>query len=299
MRVRHFLVLTALFAVSSLAAGQTKVSRGLPLDATGAVRVYNNVGSVRITGWNRDSVSVRGTLGKGNTLHMGGGRAGIKMFVEGMDERNPAAADIEVMVPARAKVWVKTATARIDVTGVAGSLDLYVVGGDIKVTGNPADVNAEAIDGSITIIGSPAWVRAKSASGDVSLDGSTSDVTVSTVSGKIDVDGARFERAKFETVTGSIKFAGTFARGGLANFDSHSGSVQIGIPGGSPADFEIASIAGSITNKLTASRPVPGKYGRGAELVTASGSGGSRVVVRSFKGPVVLLRRDQIVTKSN
>ncbi|HEY0243735.1 MAG TPA: DUF4097 family beta strand repeat-containing protein [Gemmatimonadaceae bacterium] len=296
--MRHFLVLAALVAVSSPAAAQTKVSRGLPLDATGAVRVYNNVGSVRITGWSRDSVAVRGTLGKGNTLHMGGGRTGIKMFVEGMDERNPAAADIEVMVPARAKVWVKTATARIDVTGVAGSLDLYVVGGDIKVTGNPADVNAEAIDGSITIVGSPAWVRAKSASGDVSLDGSTSDVTVSTVSGKIDVDGARFERAKFETVTGSIRFAGTFARGGLANFDSHSGSVEIGIPAGSPADFEIASIAGSITNKLTASRPVPGRYGRGAELVTASGSGGSRVVVRSFKGPVVLFRRDQIVTKS-
>lgn len=298
-QMRHFLVLAALVASSSAANAQAKLNRGLQLDATGAVRIYNNVGSVRVTGWNRDSVLVRGTLGKGNTLHMGGRGAGMKMFIEGIDERNPAPADIEVMVPARAKVWVKTATAKIDVSGVTGSLDLYVVGGDISVTGNPADVNAEAIDGSITIAGSPAWVRAKSASGDVTINGSTSDVTVSTVSGKIDVNGARFERAKFETVTGSIRFAGSFARGGLANFDSHSGSVEIGIPGGSPADFEIASIAGSITNKLTASRPVPGKYGRGAELVTASGSGGSRVVVRSFKGPVVLLRRDQIVTKSD
>ena len=292
MRFRAFIALAACVAAATPAHAQTKLNRGMQLDATGAVRIYNNVGSVKVTGWNRDSVSVRGTLGKGNTLHMGGRGAGMKMFIEGIDDRNPAPADIEVMVPARAKVWVKTATARIDVTGVLGSLDLYVVGGDIRVTGNPADVNAEAIDGSITIVGSPAWVRAKSASGDVSLDGSSSDVTVTTVSGKIDVDGTRFERAKFETVTGSIRFAGSFTRGGLANFDSHSGSVEIGIPAGSPADFEIASIAGSITNKLTPSRPVPGKYGRGAELVTASGSGGSRVVVRSFKGPVVLLQRD-------
>jgi len=276
----------------SSAQAQTKVSRGLQLDATGGVRIYNLVGSVRVTGWSRDSVLVRGTLGKGNTLHMGGGGSGMKMFIEGMDERNPAPADIEVMVPVRAKVWVKTATARIDVSGVLGSLDLYVVGGDIKVNGNPADVNAEAIDGSIIIVGSPAWVRAKSASGDVTLDGSSPDVTVSTVSGKIDVDGTRFERAKLESVTGSIRFAGSFSRGGLVNFDSHSGSIEIGIPAGSPADFEIASIAGSITNKLTSSRPIPGKYGRGAELVTASGSGGSRVIVRSFKGPVVLLKRD-------
>ena len=282
----------AMALMSSSANAQTKVNRGLQLDATGAVRVYNLVGSVRVTGWNRDSVVVRGTLGKGNTLHMGGGGAGLKMFIEGMDDRNPSRADIEVIVPVRAKVWIKTATASIDVRDVTGSLDLYVVGGDIKVTGNPADVNAEAIDGSITIIGSPAWVRAKSASGDVSLDGSSPDVTISTVSGRIDVDGSKFEKAKFESVTGSIRFAGSFQRGGLVNFDSHSGSIEIGIPAGSPADFDVVSIAGAISNKLTRSRPVPGRYGRGAELTTSSGDGGTRVVVRSFKGPVTLLGKD-------
>lgn len=292
MSSRVMLVFASAVLFAGESRAQTKVNRGLPLDATGAVRVYNLVGNVRVTGWTRDSVAVRGSLGKGNTLHMGGGRAGIKMFVEGADDRNPGPASIEVMVPARAKVWVKTATASIEVTGVTGSLDLYVVGGDIRVNGNPADVNAEAIDGSITIAGSPAWVRAKSASGDVLLDGTSSDVTVSTVSGKIEVSGTRFEKAKFESVTGSIRFAGSFERGGLVNFDTHGGSIEIGIPAESPADFDVVSIAGAITNKLTSTRPAPGRYGRGAELSTSSGSGGTRVVVRSFKGPVTLLRKD-------
>lgn len=286
MRMLQALAVTML-AASTLHA-QNKVDRGLPLDPTGAVRVYSLVGSVRITGWNRDSVAVRGVIGKGNSLHMGGGRVGMKMFIEGADERNPAPANIEVMVPVRAKVWVKTATASIDVSGVTGSLDLYVVGGDITVKGNPADVNAEAIDGSIAIIGSPAWVRAKSASGNVTINGVISDVTCSTVSGKIEVSGRAFEKAKFESVTGAISFRGTFERGGLVNFDTHSGSVDIGVPAGSPADFEVVSIAGSIKNGLTSSRPVPGKYGRGAELTTSSGPGGTRVVIRSFKGPVTL-----------
>ena len=286
------LALLLLGLCSSSASAQTKLNRGLQLDATGAVRIYNHVGSVRVTGWNRDSVVVRGTLGKGNTLHMGGRGAGMKMFIEGMDERNPSPADIEVMVPMRAKVWVKTATASIDVSGVTGSIDLYVVGGDIRVRGNPADVNAEAIDGSITIVGSPAWVRAKSASGNVLLEGSSSDVTIATVSGKIDVSGTKFEKAKFESVTGSIRFAGGFQPGGLVNFDTHSGSIEIGVPSGNPADFDIVSIAGSIGNKLTKGKPLPGRYGRGAELITASGNGGTRVVVRSFKGPVTLFGKD-------
>jgi len=290
--LKRLLLALAVALAASEASAQTKVSRGLKINADGAIRIYNLVGSVRVIGWNRDSVLVRGTLGKGNNLHMGGGGAGMKMFIEGIDERNPAPADIEVSVPMRARVWVKTATASIEVSGVAGSLDLYVVGGNIKVTGNPADVNAEAIDGSITIVGSPAWVRAKSASGDVSLNGSSSDVTVSTVSGKIDVEGGRYEKAKFESVTGNIRFAGSFERGGLANFDTHGGTIEVGIPKGNDADFEVVSIAGKVTNRLTSSRPVAGRYGRGSELNTTAGIGGTRVVIKSFKGPVTLLRKD-------
>ncbi|MEO8577828.1 MAG: DUF4097 family beta strand repeat-containing protein [Gemmatimonadales bacterium] len=290
--LRSLLLASMIALVTTESSAQAKLNRGQKLNSDGAVRIYNLVGSVRVIGWNRDSVAVRGSLGKGNSFHMGGAAAGMKMFVEGIDERNPAPADIEVSVPMRAKVWVKTATASIEVSGVTGSLDLYVVGGNIKVTGNPADVNAEAIDGSITIVGSPSWVRAKSASGDVTLDGSSSDVTISTVSGKIDVDGTRIERAKFESVTGDIRFAGSFERGGLVNFDTHSGTVEVGIPAGNGADFEVASIAGKIDNRLTSTRPVAGRYGRGAELTTSSGNGGTRVVIRSFKGPVTLLRKD-------
>lgn len=291
LRFRELAFIAAI-VLAPAAHAQTKLNRGLHLDATGSVRIANLVGSVKVTGWKRDSVAVHGVLGKGNQIFMGGSHSGMKMFIEGADDRNPAASDIEVMVPMGAKVWVKTATASIDVSNVSGSLDLYVVGGDITVKGNPADVNAEAIDGSIKIIGDPAWVRAKSASGDVTVDGSTPDLSVSTVSGKIDVDGTRFERAKFESVTGSIRFAGSFTRGGQVNFDSHSGSIEIGVPAGTPGDFDVASIAGTITNKLTGSRPVPGRYGRGAELTAESGGGGTRVIVRSFKGPIVLIRKD-------
>jgi len=269
---------------------QTKAIRGQALNPDGAIRIYSLVGTVRIVGWNRDSVAVRGVLGKGNSLHMGGGRTGMKMFVEGMNERNPQPAHIEVSVPTRAKVWIKTATADVDVSGVTGSLDIYVVGGTIRVTGNPADVNAEAIDGAILITGSPGWVRAKSASGAVSLKGSSRDVTLSTVSGAISVAGGRFERAKFETVTGNIGFGGVFERGGAVNFDTHSGAIDLGIPGDAPGDFDVVSIAGPITNKLTSQRPMAGRYGRGAELSTSNANGGTRISIRSFKGPVTLRR---------
>jgi DUF4097 and DUF4098 domain-containing protein YvlB len=272
----------------SAAKPQALLNRGMKLDADGGVRIYNLAGTVKVNGWNRDSVAVRGNVGKGNVFHMGGDHAGMKMFVENADERNPSAANIEVWVPLRTKLWIKTATAGVSVGGIAGSLDIYVVSGTVTVTGNPADVNAEAIDGPIHIAGSPDWVRAKSASGDVTFNGKSGDVTISTVSGKIGVKGIAFEKAKFESVTGDIQFDGSFERGGLIDFDTHSGAITIGLNANAPADFDIVSIAGTIANTLTRNAPVPGRYGRGAELRASAGGGGTQVVVRSFKGSVTL-----------
>jgi DUF4097 and DUF4098 domain-containing protein YvlB len=285
----RFLAVGASLLLSVASNAQEKVERGLHLNSDGAVRISNLVGSVHVTGWDRDSVALRGSVAKGDKLFMGGGPQGVKMFIEPANDRNPQPSRLDVMVPARAKLWVKTATADIEVSGVTGELDLYVVGGTIRVTGNPSELNAEAIDGDIHVIGSPGWIRAKSASGEVTLKGESRDVGMSTVSGGITVDGSgKFERAKIETVTGVIRFNGDIEKGAAIDFDSHSGQVDITIPRKTGVDFDIATIAGAITNDLNYSRTTKGRYGRGSELVMTNSLGGARVTVRSFKGSVTL-----------
>jgi len=291
---RALIGLAMLSAISAPAKAQVKVERGLKLDSDGAVRISNLVGSVHVTGWDRDSVALRGSLPKGDKLFMGGGPKGMKMFVEPLNDRNPQPSRLDVMVPARAKVWVKTATAEVEVSGVTGELDLYVVGGKIRVTGKPSELNAEAIDGDIEVNGAPGWLRAKSASGDVTLNGSSPDVAISTVSGGIVInsitaaENGKFERAKIESVTGPIRFNGDIERGASITFDTHSGPTEIAIPRKTGADFDIASIAGTISNELNYSRPVKGRYGRGSELIMTNSSGGAHITIRSFKGPVIL-----------
>jgi hypothetical protein len=256
----------------------------------GAIRISNMVGSVVVHGWDRDTVLVRGALAPGDQLHMGGGYTGTKMFVESANERDPKPSRLEVWVPARVRLWVKTATASIDVSGVTGGLDLYVVSGTIDVNGNPSELNAEAIDGDIHITGSSPWIRAKSASGTVTFQGSSSDAVFSTVSGPIRIGGGLFERAKVQTVTGDIGFAGRLDRGGVFEFDSHSGAIDIAVPEKTAASFSVVSITGQITNALSKSIPVSGRFGRGEELTVDAGGGGARVSVRTFKGPVTLRR---------
>jgi len=282
----------AILMVSSPLVAQKKIERRLALGMEGALRIHNMVGSVVVHGWNKDTVLVRGTLAPGDNFFMGGGYTGAKMFVESVNDRDSKPTRLEIWVPARVRLWVKTATANIDVSDVAGGLDLYVVSGTIDVTGNPHELNAEAIDGDIHITGSPSWVRAKSATGAITFQGASSDAGFSTVSGPIKVDGGTgvFERTKIETVTGNISFAGRLDRSGAFDFDSHSGSIDIAIPEKTGATFLVVTIAGSITNNLSRKSPISGRFGRGAELTAEESGGGARVSVRTFKGPVTLRR---------
>jgi hypothetical protein len=277
---------------SSPLVAQKKIERRLPLGMEGALRVVNMVGSVVVHGWSKDTVLVRGTLAPGDNFFMGGGYKGAKMFVESLNDRDPKPTRLEIWVPARVRLWIKTATANIDVSDVEGGLDLYVVSGTIDVTGNPHELNAEAIDGDIHITGSPSWVRAKSATGAITFQGASPDAGLSTVSGPIKVDGGTgvFERTKIETVTGNVSFTGRLDRSGGFDFDTHSGSIDIAIPEKMGATFSVVTIAGSITNNLSKKTPIPGRFGRGAELTSEESGGGAKVSVRTFKGPVTLRR---------
>jgi hypothetical protein len=280
----------AAFIAATPAFAQKKVERRLPLGMEGAFRVMNMVGSVTVHGWSKDTVLVRATLPQLDKLLIGGTYTGAKMFIENADDRDPKPTRVEVWLPARARLWIKTATANIDVTGVDGQLDLYVVSGNIDVNGNPRELNAEAIDGDIHVIGSPGWLRAKSASGAITLRGSSTDAGFSTVSGAVRVDGGNFERTKIETVTGNITFTGMLDRSGTFDFDTHSGSLDIAIPDKVNADVSVVTIAGNVTNNLSKARPVSGRFGRGTELNFETGGGGAKISVRTFKGAVTLRR---------
>ena len=269
---------------------QKKIERRIPLGMEGAFRVMNMVGSVVVHGWSKDTVLIRGTLAPGDQFYAGGGYTGAKMFIESANDRNPKPTNLEIWVPARARLWVKTATAPIDVDGVEGGLDLYTVSATIEVTGNPRELNAEAIDGDIHITGSPAWLRAKSASGAVTFRGASSDAGFSTVSGAVKIEGGLFERTKIETVTGNVSFNGRVDRSGTFDFDTHSGSVDISVPDKTSASFSVVSIAGTITNNASRGVPTAGRFGRGSELSTEIGDGGAKISVRTFKGAVTLRR---------
>ena len=295
-RALPFLATLAALAASPVAAhAQSKVERGWPLDRDGAVRIHNFWGSVRIVGWDRDSVSVTGTVAAGQRFFGGGTTGAVKMAVEGQDEtadgQEPAGSALVVRIPASARVWVKTVGASIEVSGVRGGVDAASVSGDVRVTGSPRELLAHAMEGDLDLAVTSPFVRAKTAGGAITLRGASEDVAASTVSGRLLVESSGIRRAFLDAVSGDVRFAGGLDRDGALNVDTHSGTVELALPADISAEFALQTIAAPIENSLTTRRAVPSRQRGGEELFFATEAGGAQVRVRTFKGRIRLVKR--------
>ncbi|CAN5277578.1 DUF4097 family beta strand repeat-containing protein [soil metagenome] len=284
-------VLLALLLSASVgtAFAQRDVRRGIPIDRQAYIKVYLLHGSVHVVGWDRDSLAVTGTVEKGS-LFFGGSGGSAKLGVWEEKGFEAGTARLEVRVPAASTIWIKSESADVSVSGVTGGLDVYSVTGAVRIEGSLRQLYAESMGGRLDVAASAPSVRLKTAGGAIAFRGGGEDVTISTVSGRIDATAGRPLRARLETVTGDIHFAGGVERGGSLTFQTHSGAVNLGLPSGLDAEISVATFQGDITNGLdprkTADRDL-----RGREVSFLSGRGGAQIWVRTFSGDVILRAR--------
>lgn len=261
-----------------------------------SVRLMGQFASLTVSQWQHDSIALTGGVGAGTRLDGGGLNpsgpvTGMKFYVEAPEGTSISANRLELRVPREARVWVKGGSADVVVNGVAGGLDINVIGGSVHVTGKPRDLLVESMDGSVTFSGYAGFARIKTATGNITLqDGGGDDLHLNTVSGAIRVQpGEReLQRGRFESVTGPVSYAGRVDRGADLRFDSHSGAIELRLSRPASMEVDAITVTGGIENSWSSARPIAGREGRGMELGFSSGTAGARISIRSFRGNVKL-----------
>lgn len=325
------LMLGALLASAAPLAAQEPIDERVRTAATGRVEVVNTAGSVSVTAWDRNEVHVTGTLGRGaERLELTGeGDALVIRVVLPRNARNVQGTELQVRVPARKSLVVRTVSADIEVAGITGAVEAHSVSGGARVSGNPAEVSArstsgeveigvgrtrrvtavtvsgdvqvrgevqqqveaEAVSGNIRLYAQTPQVRAKAVSGSIEVRSASERVVASSVSGQVRILGDALRGAEVETVSGSVLLDGTPARGANVSVSSHSGRVELRLPRNVSADFEVRSFSGSISNAFGADAERTSRYAPGRELRFTAGQGGARITVRTFSGAVNLAQR--------
>lgn len=312
------------------AAAQTAVDRTVATPATGSVEVSNVSGSVRVSGWNRAEVRVTGTLGEGTErldVTSSGDRVSIRVIIpEG--RRNVQGSNLEIRLPAGKDLTVRTVSASVVIADVSGAVDGRSTSGSVRISGSPRavratstsgevqidattgrveaastsgnvrvtgqvreSISAESVSGEVDVRAPTPELLAKSVSGDVTISGITRRLSASSVSGSIDVRNGRLQYGSFESVSGNLGFTGELEPDAALNFQSHSGSIRLAIPGSLGARFQVTTFSGDIRNGFGATPERTSRYGPGEELRFSTGNGGALITVKTFSGDVSLERR--------
>ena len=283
-KLGSFLTLLALAAVPL--AAQAPVRR-MAVAPNASIRILNLAGSVRVSGWDQDSISVAGTPPSGGgMLLMGGSERGVKVIVEANAATDLPGTNLEIRVPRGANLWVKSATATVTIEGVTGQVEASTVTGAISVRGSPGVLVAESMEGDLDIAAPARITRLKTAGGAITVRDAANEITATSVSGVIRLLNARdVSSGRLESVSGSVLFNGAVAPGGSLDLQTHDASIEILLPPRQNALVEVSAYGGKTINRIPGLTGAPGK---GKAVQYRLGNGRARVVARSLKGDVSL-----------
>lgn len=289
---RAALVLAAVLAGSAWATAQTPVDQKRPAAADGKVSIENMAGSVKVTGWDRAEVQVKGTVGSGGELSFDGSEKETSIEVEA-EHGNPMGirSDLEVFVPSGSSVSIEGFAASISVAGVTGSVSAETVNGSITQTGAAKGVELQSVNGAIDVTKASGRLKAEAVNGTVTVRDASGELEASTVNGKLLVTGGSFDRAALESVSGGVKFEAGLSPKATLSVESVSGSVDLFLPAGLGAEFTVSTFSGAITNELGPAAEKSSQWTPQKELSFTTGSGGARITVETLSGSVNISKR--------
>jgi DUF4097 and DUF4098 domain-containing protein YvlB len=291
-------ILAAAVALCAGAAqAQSRVEQRHPASKDALIEIDAPVGSVKVTGWDREEVLVTGTLSRAAYgVDVRGSERRLKIEVETRGNPHAAQSDLEIRVPAGCRLSVESFAARVTVGGVSGRVKAESVNGSISISGTPREVDAETVSGDIEVAGATERVRAEGTNGSVSVRNVSGSVDASSVNGRLQVVGASIDEGRLESVNGAVLFDGKVAASGSLDVESVNGAIELRLPANLGADFSLSSVGGEIASDYdVAIKPRRDRERRRhdhdqreTEVSFSVGGGGAKISVTTLNGHISL-----------
>lgn len=274
--------------------------------ATTNVLVTNQSGRVRISGSDKNEVSVTGTYEEGvEKIEVNGSGDRVEIRVRVKESRRGYAenadARLVITVPRGARVDVEAVSADIEVEDVNGRIDVEAISGDVRLRGRPREVDVRTISGNIGVKTWGERGRVRSVSGDIDVDGASGELDCETVSGEVRAVGEALSRVRMRSVSGELELETDLTKGADVDMESHSGDVRLRIPADTAGTFELSAFSGDVRSELgpkvseddepKGRRPERMYPGPGEKLRFTQGEGGGRISLNAFSGDLKLEKR--------
>lgn len=295
--------LALLLAAAPAAAADRTVSERGAMPPDGQVSIENIAGSVKVVGWDRDEISVTGTLGDDveRLDFSAGARARVEVVYKERHRRKGESrrelhgpgggADLTVQVPRGCQLEVEVVAAGVDVSGLGGEIEVTSVSGDVDVRGACQRLDVECVSGNVEIDGAGRATQVGTVSGNLKVRCDDAALEVETVTGEATVDCTNLRSLEANTVNGTITVSGRPARGAVIEAESVNGALTLAVPGDVGAAFEVTTFNGGIENAFGQKPARTDRYTPGEELRFTNGDGGAEVRLNTLNGKIRILKK--------
>lgn len=219
-----------LFCVPTLAWAE-EIDQTLSVDEGGYVVIDIVSGGVRVIGWEKPEVRVRGELygDKGDFIfeHVDNlTRIEFEPKNSFWNSSNGKAM-LEVHVPQNSSIKAEGASTSFEINKVLGTVEVGSMSGDITLYGGTGVIELEAVSGDVTVGDATGQLNLSSVSGDIKVGAQANYFEAQTVSGDIDANIGAAETVELESVSGDIEIRLLLADSARLDAGTVSGDVEI------------------------------------------------------------------------
>ncbi len=286
-------------------------SRKIKIGRDGRVSIANIAGDIvvtGVTGGSGDEVSIEATKRtRGDKSELERVQINVDEHAGRVDVRTEhtgttdhVSVDYIVAVPASASVEVHSVSGSLRITGVQGTVRMETVSGTVTASSTPRIEVAKSVSGNVDLSGtsSDGDLAASSVSGSVHVKGvKARSIRLGAISGDVGVSDAACDRVDMKSLSGSVEYSGTLAKGGRYDLTSHSGAVRMILSGALGFELDASTFSGSINSELPLTiggdtEPNGRRRGISNRSIHATfGDGSAVLTLRTFSGSIVISKR--------
>lgn len=299
---------TTCLILSGQSLAAIEVAESLPSDNVTNVSINNHSGFINVVGWNKDKISVTGTLdddAEKLVFEQKGAQVLIKVEYPRMDNWSADGSKITVFMPKNIRMKSSSISSDIHLSNLHGGVEVKTVSGDVlaknvthsvdlnSISGNinsdqlAGKVSLSAVSGDIKDTDSTGRLEIRSVSGEVVINSQAKEVFFNNVSGQSKLNLAEVIELRIRTVSGDLNAKLILKEKALLKASTVSGDLVFTFQKDVDADFSLkSSVGGDIDNNITQVKTEHDEYGPGAELNFQTANGSALVRVSTVSGNI-------------
>lgn len=274
---------------------RSRIDTTFAFSAEGTVDLSNLSGDIIVTGWSRREAQIKATSERGQ-LELDVSSSRITLEEEGRGSMwgggRRGETRYEVSVPRGVRVIARSTSGDVLVRGTGGEVEAGSTSGDVQVEDAVRRIELTSVSGDVTARQLKGTVDATSVSGSVELESVDGVLHAGTTSGDISLASVTSRDVEASTTSGEITFSGDMATDGRYEFHSHSGTIQLTIPGSSNARFSVETFSGDLDSDFPITlQPGDRSSRRPRRFEFTVGNGGARIIAETFSGDLEIRKR--------